>query len=132
MSWLRSLRLRPGDFVVAALVLALAGGVWLCFLPRGGGPVYAEIYQEQTLVKRVALADGIRETVTLEGAVLNRIEIDGRTVRFAESSCSDQVCVRTGTLTRTGQTAVCLPNRAVVRLTGGEPEVDVIAGGAAR
>ena len=33
MSWLRSLRLRPGDFAVAALVLALAAAVWAAFLP---------------------------------------------------------------------------------------------------
>ena len=131
MSWLRSLRLRPGDFAVAALVLALAVAVWAAFLPGSSGGLCVEIYQNDTLLKRLPLADGLHETITLGGAVTNTVEIDGKSVRFSASDCPDQVCVRTGTLTRAGQTAVCLPNRVVVRLTGGTAEVDAVAGGTA-
>lgn len=132
MSWLRSLRLKPGDFVIAALVLALAAAVAVPFLRGGGGALCAEIYQDEKLVRRVLLTEGLHETVTIDGSVRNTIEIDGRSVRFSESTCPDQVCVRTGTLTRAGQTAVCLPNRVIVRLRGGEPEVDAVAGGMVR
>ncbi len=34
--------------------------------------------------------------------------------------------MRTGTLTRAGQVAVCLPNRVVLRITGGTSEIDAI------
>lgn len=68
----------------------------------------------------------------IDGKVTNTIQVEGKTVRFSASSCPDQVCVRTGTLTRAGQTAVCLPNRVIVRLSGGETEVDAVAGGAVR
>ena len=132
MSWVRSLRLRLGDFVIVAIVLALAATVALPFLTGGGEALYAEIYQDEALVKRVPLTEGLHETVTIDGSVQNIIEIDGRTVRFSESTCPDQVCVRTGTLTRAGQTAVCLPNRVIVRLRGGAPEVDAVAGGIAQ
>ena len=114
MSWLRSLRLRPGDFAVAALVLALAAAVWAAFLPASSEALCVEIYQNDTLLKRVQLADGLHETITLGGAVTNTVEVDGKSVRFSA-----------------GQTAVCLPNRVVVRLTGGTAEVDAIAGGTA-
>lgn len=131
MSWVRSLRLKPGDFVIVALVLALAAAVAFPFLTGGSEALYAEIYQDEKLVKRVLLTEGVHETVTIDGNVQNVIEIDGRTIRFSESTCPDQVCVRTGTLTRSGQTAVCLPNRVIVRLRGGEPEVDAVVGGMA-
>lgn len=131
MSWVRSLRLKPGDFVIVVLVLALAAAVALPFLTGGSKALYAEIYQDEKLVKRVLLTEGLHETVTIDGSVQNVIEIDGRTIRFSESTCPDQVCVRTGTLTRSGQTAVCLPNRVIVRLRGGEPEVDAVVGGMA-
>lgn len=131
MSWVRSLRLKPGDFVIVVLVLALAAAVALPFLTGGSEALYAEIYQDEKLVKRVLLTEGLHETVTIDGSVQNVIEIDGRTIRFSESTCPDQVCVRTGTLTRSGQTAVCLPNRVIVRLRGGEPEVDAVVGGMA-
>lgn len=131
MSWVRSLRLKPGDFVIVALVLALAAAVAFPFLTGGSEALYAEIYQDEELVKRMLLTEGLHETVTIDGNVQNVIEIDGRTIRFSESTCPDQVCVRTGTLTRSGQTAVCLPNRVIVRLRGGEPEVDAVVGGMA-
>lgn len=131
MSWLRSLRLRPGDFVITAAVLLLAAGVAAAFLTERPDTLCAEIYEDQTLIKRVPLTEETHETVTIEDAAINRIEIEGQTVRFSESTCPDQVCVRTGTLTRAGQTAVCLPNRVIVRITGGAPAVDAIAGGGA-
>lgn len=132
MSWVRNLRLKPGDFVIVALVLVLAAAVTIPFLAGGSEALYAEIYQDEALVKRVLLTEGLHETVTIDGSVQNIIEIDDRTVRFSESTCPDKVCIRTGTLTRAGQTAVCLPNRVIVRLRGGEPEVDAIAGGMAQ
>ncbi len=44
-----------------------------------------------------------------------RVE-DGR-ARILVSSCPDQTCVRMGAISRGGETAVCLPNRAVLSLT---------------
>ncbi|MFR4973814.1 MAG: NusG domain II-containing protein [Butyricicoccus pullicaecorum] len=37
------------------------------------------------------------------------------------------MCVHTGTLTRAGQMAVCLPTRVVVRLIGEDTTVDAVA-----
>ena len=39
--------------------------------------------------------------------------------RVAESDCPGQDCVHTGTITRAGQSIVCLPEQVVVQLTGG-------------
>ena len=132
MSWVRNLRLLPGDFVVVGVVILLSGVLAVPFLSNGTETVYAEIYQDEVLVRRILLVDGIQETVMIDGKVTNTIQVEGKTVRFSVSSCPDQVCVRTGTLTRAGQTAVCLPNRVIVRLSGGETEVDAVAGGAVR
>ena len=132
MSWVRNLRLLPGDFVVAGVVILLSGVLAVPFLSNGTETVYAEIYQDEVLVRRILLVDGIQETVMIDGKVTNTIQVEGKTVRFSASSCPDQVCVHTGTLTRAGQTAVCLPNRVIVRLSGGETEVDAVAGGAVR
>ena len=42
----------------------------------------------------------------------------------AASDCPTQDCVHTGTITRSGQSIVCLPARIIVRLEGGEPDVE--------
>lgn len=121
------LRIKWGDALVVALVLALAAAVAVPFYLRPAGRLTCEILQDGAVVRTVALDDGVEETVTIEGAVTNVIEITSSGVRFAESDCPDQVCVRTGTLTRAGQSAVCLPNRVIVRLTGAEaPAVDAV------
>lgn len=120
---------RPGDFAVFALVLLLAAAVAAPFFFVPQGALYLEVRQDQQLVRRVRLADGVQETFTVEGRAggHNTIEIDGRRVRIREADCHDQVCVRTGWLTRAGQSAVCLPNRLVVKLTGQKASGDVDA-----
>lgn len=52
-------------------------------------------------------------------------------VRVALSDCPTQDCVRTGTITRSGQSIVCLPARFILRLEGGgaAPDgVDMVLG----
>lgn len=127
MSLSRKYGLRPGDWVIVAVVLLLAVASALPFLFAASDRLVCEISQNGETVRRIALSDSSRETITLTGAVTNVIEIDGKTVRFSQSDCPDQVCVRTGTLTRAGQIAVCLPNQVIVRLVGEESEVDAIA-----
>lgn len=42
----------------------------------------------------------------------------------ARSDCPTQDCVHTGTITRSGQSIVCLPARFILRLEGGTAEDD--------
>ena len=44
----------------------------------------------------------------------------------ASSTCPDQVCVKTGTLTRAGESAICLPARISLRLEGSGNTVDAM------
>lgn len=121
-------KLRWGDFVICAIVLALAGLITVPFLFQPSGSLTCEIKQGDTVVKTIRLADGYRDTITLTaGDITNVIEVDGKSVRFASSNCPDQVCVHAGTLTRAGQMAVCLPTRVVVRLIGEDTTVDAVA-----
>lgn len=121
-------KLRFGDFVICAAVLCLAGLAAIPFLFHTSGTLICEIRQENQVVQTIRLTEGHRETVTLtRDGVTNLIEIDGMQVRFAQSNCPDQVCVRTGVLTRAGQMAVCLPTRVTVRILGADTQVDAIA-----
>lgn len=121
-------KLRWGDFVICAAVLVLAGVIMLPFLFQPSDSLTCEIKQGDEVVKTIRLADGYQDTITLtNGDITNVIEVDGKSVRFASSDCPDQVCVHTGTLTRAGQMAVCLPTRVVVRLIGQDAAVDAVA-----
>ena len=100
-------RMKWGDFVIIGAVLALAGAMLAFFALRASGDtLYAEVWQNDELIERVAL-DGH-----------NVIVLHGKTAEIQSADCPDQVCVRTGRLIRAGQVAVCLPNRVILKLTG--------------
>lgn len=49
-------------------------------------------------------------------------------ISFFASDCPDQICVNIGQITRTGQTATCLPNLVSVSIiASGDDEFDIIA-----
>lgn len=125
MSWLHNIK--KGDLVIVAVVLILAVLVFVPFALAPSQSLTCEITQDDEVIRRVRLGAGYQETITIEGdSVTNVIQIDSDCVYFASSDCPDQVCVRTGKLTRAGQIAVCLPNRVVVRLVGAQEEVDAV------
>lgn len=118
-------KLKWGDFVIIGVVLALAAAIAAVLaLGTSGDRLYAEVWQDNALVERVELIDSTDRTIDLGGH--NVIVLSGRTAAMQSADCRDQVCVRTGTLTRAGQVAVCLPNRVVLRITGETSEIDAI------
>jgi hypothetical protein len=54
------------------------------------------------------------------------LEISGGRVRMIDSACPDKLCVRSGWISRQGESIVCLPNRVVIEITGGEGGPDVV------
>lgn len=46
----------------------------------------------------------------------NLVSIRDRKVRMEESDCKNQICVNTGTISRTGELIVCLPNQVIVEI----------------
>lgn len=118
-------RLKWGDFVIIAAVLALAAALtaWIA-LGTSDGQLYAEVWQDDVLVERVKLTDETDREIDLDGH--NVIVLAGKTARMESADCHDQVCVRTGTLTRAGQVAVCLPNRVILKIVGETSEIDAI------
>lgn len=63
------------------------------------------------------------------------IQVSKGRIRFLSSNCPDQICVRTGFISKPGQTAVCLPNRLSIEVLSpseGTDTVDDVTGGAGR
>ena len=102
-------KLKFGDFIIIGVVLVMAGALAAALtFHSSGDKLYAEVWQNDTLIERVQLTDATDRTIKLDG---NTIVLSGKTAKMADADCRDQVCVRTGTLTHAGQAAVCLPHR---------------------
>jgi len=77
----------------------------------------AEIYYNSQLVKTVELDTGVDQTFRIpqNEHVLIHLDKDG-TIRFEESDCPDQVCVRAGKIGMVGESAACLPNKIIIKI----------------
>ncbi|MCI8496886.1 MAG: NusG domain II-containing protein [Clostridiales bacterium] len=112
---------RPADFVLIGLVLCAAAGFFWWSFAQPSQELTAVVRQDGEVVERIPLAsitESRHEVLPdCEPAVCILVEPDG--VCFETADCPDQLCVRTGKLTRAGQSAVCLPARVSVTLEGG-------------
>ncbi len=119
--------LKPGDFVIFAAIIAAACGIWLRLALMQTDQTYGEIWLDGTLYQQMKLDDSTKETIQLEGRISEvTIEADGRQMRFILSECPDHTCERTGWISAVGQTAVCLPNRVMIKITGNAEDGDAV------
>ena len=94
-------RLKFGDFIIIGVVLVMAGALAAALtFHSSGDKLYAEVWQNDTLIERVQLTDATDRTIKLDG---NTIVLSGKTAKMADADCRDQVCVRTGSLSKTDQ-----------------------------
>ncbi len=116
------------DILLILAVLIAAGGLWLytSFGRASGAEVCVSVDGEELL--RLPLSEDTRETVG-NGEKFNVIVISGGEAWVEDASCPDHVCVQSGKVSLDGQTIVCLPNKLVVSILGGEDSgLDGVAG----
>lgn len=127
-----SLRPKPADALAVLSVVLLAGALFLLTWGREtGGALTAEICVDGRAAETVRLdrLSGPEErTLTANGYTLTlTLFPDGAEMTHAD--CPTQDCVRTGRVTRPGQSIVCLPARVSVTLAGSaEDGVDAVLG----
>ena len=56
----------------------------------------------------------------------NRIVVENGEVYMASSDCKNHICVRQGRISRPGQSIICIPNRIVIEIKGGESGYDAV------
>lgn len=120
---------RRRDLLVLLLLAAAAAALWLLMPAFAGRPLYAEIRQNGAVIKTIPLNTGRDEVFSLSEApqVVFHLYSDG-SICFEESDCPDLVCVRSGRISRSDQSAICLPNRLALQIKGDKSDSDVTVG----
>ncbi|KAF1083792.1 hypothetical protein SPSYN_03066 [Sporotomaculum syntrophicum] len=67
-----------------------------------------------------------RIKITDRNGHYNTVEIKDGQARVKEADCPNQICVKTGWLSRPGQTSFCAPNRLMITIKGQKKQVDTI------
>ncbi|NLK70564.1 MAG: NusG domain II-containing protein [Clostridiales bacterium] len=96
-------------------------------------PAVAEIYYKSNLVEVIDLTNPKERTFSIpqNNNVIFQVYSDG-SICFLESDCPDKICILSGRLDTIGQTAACLPNEIILKITPKEnrksDDIDIVAG----
>ena len=119
------------DGLLALLVAAAAVALLFFLRPAESNFLTASVVLEGELIAAEydlsALTGPV--TITLEQTDYPlTIRLEPGRVCIGESACPSQDCVHTGWISRAGEQIICLPNRLVISLTGGQQEFDAVTG----
>ncbi len=116
--------IRRGDIILALAALA-AALILLIFQRTSSGGRVAVVTVNSEVIARINLDELSERTVIKTDTEPSAVIVaENGEIYFESSGCKDKICVKTGRLTHKGDTAVCLPARAVVSISGSD--VDAI------
>ena len=127
----KSPELKPTKYdalvVLAVLALAALCAARFWFAPSDAARSIV-VSIDGAEVERLPFGDAERDYQNNGYTVHIRVTAEGVCVERAD--CPTQDCVKTGTISRPGQSIVCLPARIVVSVTGGAADAgyDAVAG----
>ena len=113
-------------FIILAILLA-AAAIWGGYILTRGAPGQKAIIQyDGKTVKTVSLTKDQEFSLDEDPTVHFKVK-DGA-IAFVNASCPDKICQNTGFLSKAGQTAACLPKKALLKVIGPDKQdVDIIA-----
>ena len=115
------------DILLVAALLLVALAAWgLLRLTRARG-AEAVVTVDGATVAALPLSEDAVLTVGEGQGFSNVIEVSGGRVRVRDADCPDRLCVRTGWVSRDGESIVCLPHKLVVTVRGGEAGPDAVS-----
>lgn len=87
--------------------------------------VYLAVFRDGEEVARYPLDTDVSFRLDSGDGGYNLVRIENGTVDMTEASCPDRICVRHRPIAKAGQTIICLPNRIILKIVGGEQAVDL-------
>jgi len=117
--------IRKADIIlfIVLVVMGLAVSAALTFTHAdAGADAKVVIESGGELYARYPLSEARTIKVPSKSGGYNMVVINGGAVAVVEASCKNQVCVKHGAISRSGESIVCLPNRLVVRIENGSEE----------
>ncbi|HWP97139.1 MAG TPA: NusG domain II-containing protein [Syntrophomonadaceae bacterium] len=121
---------KTGDkiLIVSIAAIAVLFMAWNTFVVSHDQQITAVITQNGNVIKQINLNDLKNpESIYINEPIKQVIIAEKGRIRFLESDCPNQICVKTGWLTKSGDRAVCLPSKVVITIVGGNKEVDSVS-----
>ena len=121
----RRIMLKKADIVLIAGLLLVGLGLWSFFsFSKTDGSTVAVSVDGKT-VGTYSLDEPNEFLFTQDGNE-NVVLIEDGGVRMKSSNCPGKECVHQGTISKSGETIICLPHRIILEITSDKPAYDVI------
>ena len=113
--------------IAALAVVVAASASALLLAPKEKGAV-ARVTQDGEVLYQIELNEVTGpQTYHVNGEnSYNTVLVQQGHVRMLEASCPDQVCVNQGWISDSSLPIVCLPNKLVIEIVGGEGAFDAV------
>ena len=115
--------MKRNDWIIAGAALFIAL-IWLFILQLGkrdGSRV--EVYVDGKRTAVYSLAEDREVLITGADGGTNLLVIESGSAFIKEASCPDHLCVYQQTASKADETIVCLPNKVLLQVSGGETGV---------
>lgn len=117
------------DLILLLVVLAIGlAGILFLYTRPAAADGEVEVSVDGEVVMTLPLSEDTKVMISGFDGGENLLVISDGKAEIESASCPDGVCVRHYAISRDGESIICLPNRVVVTIRGGEKgEVDAIA-----
>jgi hypothetical protein len=122
--------MKKGDkitaIVIACIIVISSIGVFAYMNIVKGSHHIAEIKQDGKVIRTIDLdkIDTAEEIKITYKDGYNIIRIEKGRIRIVDADCPDKLCVKTGWITESGQSVICLPHKLIIKIQGGSKEID--------
>ena len=109
------------DCILILIVVLLAGGFWFVqYINSMQAEAVLRIYQNGELRGEYDLSQPKTLPVKEEDYGYNLVMIEDGTVRITDADCPDQLCMKQRSISKNGESIICLPHKLVLQICAKE------------
>lgn len=107
--------IKKGDVILLAVLCLICAFLFVLPFFKSNKESFAVITLDGETVDEFRLSPDEKKTIQVGGCT---IRSENSVVYFESADCPDKLCVKSGKLSRPGDTAACVPNKVVVTIRG--------------
>ncbi len=105
------------DCILILIIILLAGSFWLMqYLGTAQKEAVLRIYQKGEFIGEYDLSQSQTIPVTGMEDSYNLVLIEDGTVRVTDADCPDQLCMKQRSISKNGESIICLPHKLVLQI----------------
>lgn len=120
--------MKKGDFVLIIIILVVGISSFAAFWFKGEDAKFAVITVNGADYMSLSLNTDTTVRIPESGDSYNIVTIKNGTVQISEADCPDKICVNHSSISRVGETIICLPHKLSIMITGNSDTEETIDG----